>query len=266
MARNLGQRITFELEDVTREAWVAAQVTSVRNTVSKITTFHGIRPRAREVADRNGIHSVYSKLTRKSIDVPLPRKTVGGRLDVLAGASPPRIVSGYAKYEVIDRSGRAGLTHFLGYDPIVMEIPIWFEWSSLSPGGEPEGADIETDIALLERMAGRGIGPGATIGRPGRVRVSVTRDGSPVPLIAANYQPGRQNPNPPVWVVSDIAWDESPWRNRAGNRIRQLADVTVTQYVSPVAQGPLSVTDRSRSRNRGPSFWSGSENIDITPR
>lgn len=250
MARSLGQKITFELEDVTREAWVDAQVTGARNTVSKITAFHGIRSRAREVADRNKIHSVFSKLSRKSIQVPLPRKTVGGKLEVLAGDTPPRIVEGYAKFDVVDRPSRAGLTHFLGYDPVVMEVPIRFEWQTLSPGGEPEGEDIEDDIALLERMGGRGVGPGATIGRPGRVRVSTSNNGNPVPLIPRNYQPGRQNPNPPVWVVSDIAWDEAPWRNRAGNRIRQLAVVTLMQYVSPVAQGPFSVTDRSRSRNR----------------
>lgn len=252
MAHIPGQQITFELEDVTHEQWVPAAVTSVRNTISKITSFHGIRPRAREVAERNKIHSVYSKLTRKTIDVPLPRKTVGGRLDVLAGDSAPRIVGGYAKFDILDRPGRAGLTHFLGYDPIVMEVPIRFEWSTRSPGGEPEGQDIEDACALLERMGGRGIGPGATIGRPGRVRVSTVNSGAPVPLIPRNYQPGRQNPNPPVWVVTDIAWDEDPWRNRAGNRIRQMAVVTLTQYVSPVAQGPLSVTARSRARNQGP--------------
>lgn len=261
MARVNGQRIRFDLEDVSREQWVDARITATRNTVAKITAFHGIRPRAREVAERNGIHSVTSKLKRKTIQVPLPRKIVGGSFSVLAGESAPRIVGGYARYDVIDRQGRAGLTHFLGYDPITMEVPIRFEWERTSPGGEPEGADIEEDIALLERMAGRGIGPGATIGRPGRVRVTTTSGGDPVPLIPSNYQPGRQNPNPPTWVVSDIAWDEAPWRNRAGNRIRQFAVVTLMQYVSPVAQGPLSVTDRSRARNRGPSFWSGAENI-----
>ena len=252
MARTLGQRITFELEDVTREVWRAAQVTKNRNTVSKITAFHQIRPRAREVADRNKIHSVYSKLHRASIQVPLPTKTLGATLRVFAGETPPRIVEGYAKYDIVDRPSRAGLTHFTGYDPIVMEVPIRFEWTTLSTGGEPEGEDIEDDCAKLEKMGGRGIGSVSAVGRPGRVRVTTTDGGRVVPLIPANYQPGPQNPNPPTWVVSGIDWDDAPWRNRAGNRIRQLAVVTLTQYVSPVAQGPLSVTDRSRARNFRP--------------
>jgi hypothetical protein len=252
MARNLGQTIMFEMEDVSRgEQWVPAQVTAARNSVSKITAFHGIRTRAREVAERNKIHSVYSKLTRATITIPKPLKIAGGRLEVLAGQTPPRIVEGYAKYDIVDRPSRAGLTHFVGYDPIVMEVPVWFEWSSLSPGGEPEGDGVEDAIAMLERMGGRGIGSTSAVGRPGRVRVTTERNGSPVPLIPASYQPGRQNPNPPAWVVSGIDWDDAPWRNKAGNRIRQFATVTLTQYISPVAEGPLSVTDRSRARNGG---------------
>lgn len=247
-----GQKIKFELEDVSREQWVPAQVTPSRNTISKIAAFHKIRDRAREIAERNNIHSVFSKLKRNTIQVPLQRTVVGGVVSVLAGDTPPVITGGYAKYDMLDRPGRTGLTHFLGYDPITMDVPIRFEWRTLSPGGEPEGADIEDDIATLERMGGRGVGSVSGVGRPGRVRVTTTDGGRTVPLIGSSYQPSSQNPNPPTWVVSDISWDEAPWRNRAGNRIRQLAVVTLTQYVSPVAQGPLSVTDRSRARNRRP--------------
>lgn len=250
----VAQRITFELEDVSRETWVDAQVTPSRNTVAKITAFHDIRSRAREVAERNKVHSVYSKLKRNTIQVPKQRKVVGGVLRVFAGDGPPVITGGYAKYDVLDRPGRTGLTHFLGYDPITMDIPIRFEWTTTNNRGEPEGEQIEDDIATLERMGGRGIGSMGGVGRPGRVRVKTTDGAVTVPLIPNNYQPSSQNPNPPVWIVSDIAWDENPWRNKAGNRIRQLAVVTLTQYVSPVAQGPLSVTDRSKVRNFQPSW------------
>jgi hypothetical protein len=249
-ANRYGQLITFLLEDIRREQWTDVQITSVRNTVSKITTSHGIRSRAREVAERNGIHSVYAKLKRRSIQVPLMRTIAGGTLDVLAGDGAPTITAGYAKYEIVDRPGRAGITHFTGYDPIVMEVPIRFQWTTKSAGGEPQGEQIEDDIALLERMAGRGVFAGASFGRPGRVRVQTSDGSRTVPLIPANYQPGPQNPNPPVWVISDIDWDTGPLRNRAGNRIVQLATVELTQYVSPVAEGPLSVTDRSRQRNQ----------------
>jgi hypothetical protein len=248
------QKITFELEDVSREQWVDAQVVPARNTVAKIASFHDVRGRVGEIKERNNIHSAFTKLKRSTIKVPSQRTVVGGVLKVFAGDGPPVITGGYAKYDMLDRPGRTGLTHFLGYDPITMDVPIRFEWTTVNSRGEPEGADIEEDIALLERMGGRGVGSMNGVGRPGRVRVKTLDGVVAMPLIPSNYQPSSQNPNPPAWVVSDIAWDENPWRNKAGNRIRQLAVVSLTQYVSPVAQGPLSVTDRSRRRALQPSW------------
>jgi len=252
------QLITFELEDLVSEQWVPAKITAKRNTVSKITSFHDIRDRAREVADRNKIHSVYAKLKRDSILVPLPRTTKGARVDVWAGDSPPQPVGGYAKYDVVDRPGRTGLTQFQGYDPITFNVPIRFE---NVVGGR--GVDIEADIRDFERMGGRGLKENG-IGRPGRVRISTTDNyGNSVPLISRNYQAHPQNPNPPLWVVTDIDWDDSVpdgvLRNSSGNRIRQLATVTVQQLVSSGPQGRFNVTASFKGRVRPfqPSWYYG---------
>jgi hypothetical protein len=106
-----------------------------------------------------------------------------------------------------------------------MEVPIQFE----NVRGSREGLDIERDIALLERMAGRGNFEGAAIGPPPVVRVSTTNSkGEIVPLIPRGYQWSLQNPSAPLWRIAGIDWDTSVpdgvLRNDAGNRIRQKDD------------------------------------------
>lgn len=244
-----GQTITFLLEDVTRVVWDDVAVTPSRNTVKKIAKAHKLSDRVREIADYNDIRSIVAPMKRKSIKVPRKRITRGNRLEVVAGDTPPTITGGYAKYDAVDRPDRVGLTRFLGYDPLTMDVPIRFE--NVIDG---EGVPIERDIKLLERMAGRGVFEGAAVGRPGRVRVLTLDDrGQPMPLIPSNYQPHPDNPNPPTWVITDIEWDDSVpggvLRNREGNRVRQLAVVTLMQHVSadPI---PFHATDRRATTHR----------------
>lgn len=158
--------------------------------------------------------------------------------DLTTGA--PTITGGYAKWTVVDRPLRAGLTVFQGYDPSTMDIPILFD--DFIDG---QGQQIEEDIALLELMAGRGPGAANTRGddkSPPIITVQCTDSGgNPFPLIPKTYQYSRSaNTNPPLWVISNINWDANPERNAAGNRIRQAATVTVSQYVESVGLDSLS--------------------------
>jgi hypothetical protein len=106
------------------------------------------------------------------------------------------------------------------------------------------------DRPQLERMAGRGNFEGAAVGPPPVVRIGTfDSDGKVVPLIPANYQASRQNATAPLWRVADIAWDESPLRNGGGNRIRQLATVTVQQH-TPVSLPTRSAAKRSKSKKK----------------
>jgi hypothetical protein len=164
----------------------------------------------------------------------------GEQLAVHAGDQPPTIKTGYAKYDVVPVPGRVGVSRFLGYDPIEIDIPVQFENYAAELG-----ATIENDIKALERMAGRGDYPGAAIGPPAVIRVSVTdNNGNIVPLIPANYQWSRKNTDAPLWRISAISWDAGALRNANGYRVRQTATVTVTQY-TPLVFAVRSVARRT---------------------
>lgn len=161
---------------------------------------------------------------------------------VQAGDGAPVITAGYAKFTTVDRPQRTGLTIFQGYDPIVMTFPVVFE-NFLAGQGE----QIEDDIAMLERLAGRGVFHGAGSSTPPIVNVQTTDpSGNTVPLIPKNYQfDPDENRNPPDWFITGLDWDDHPIRNDAGNRVRQACGITVTQQV--VADTGLSATRSTKA-------------------
>ena len=124
-----------------------------------------------------------------------------------------------------------------------MEIPIRFE----QVRGR-DGAGVEDRIALLERMAGRGNFKGASAGAAAILRISTTDNtGRILPLVPPNYQWSPQNPAAPQWRISNIEWDENPLRDDDGNRLRQLAVVTVQQHTH-LSLEVRSVSQRKKSR------------------
>lgn len=227
--------ITFELVRVSSKSHVI-EVGSLHRTLRAICV-HRLHisddPTQRAIAEANNIRSILFKMKPgRKLTIPPPyapldvRSSLIGSFDVKAGDSAPTVKEGYAKYESVDRPMRTGLTLFTGYDPITLDVPITFD-AFVSR----RGMDVERDIALLERMAGRGIFKGAGVGFPGYVNISSTDNkGSVVPLIPRAFQDHPTNPNPPKWVVLPIEWDEEPIRNKEGNRIRQKAVVSLMQY------------------------------------
>lgn len=249
----LGQLITFGTEqdpDRRHPEFIRIRVL-VGDTIRKIAARRGHPEDARTIARLNKIRSITKVLHHK------PRRAgdklhirVPGTLrrseafHVLAGAQPPRIIGGYQKLEILDRPGRTGLTHFTGYDPITMEVPIQFEQFK---GGDGEG--VEQRIALLERMAGRGNFKGASAGAAAIIRLSTTDNaGAIVPLLPPNYQWSPQNPAAPQWRIANIEWDEDPLRDDDGNRVRQAAVVTVQQHTH-LSLEVRSVARRHKGQN-----------------
>ena len=162
----------------------------------------------------------------------------GSFFSVNAGDNPPKLTAGYAKYDTVDVPGRTGISRFLGYDPIAIDIPIQFE-----NYGAQEGATIESNIRVLERMAGRGDYPGAAIGAPAVISISATDAvGNPLPLLPPPYQWTPNHQNAPLWRISNIVWDDGALRNDNGYRVRQTGTVTVTQYT------PVQFVERSISK------------------
>ena len=223
------------------------KVTKQLNTVRKIAASRGYENQTKRILRMNNIrHSgmaniynpkgKYKKRKRKRIKVP-DRLRDESNFHVLAGDSPPTIVSGYPKIESIERSGRAPMTVFAGYDSVVMRVPVRFEAEGEGTGNfntYVDGSGIEKNIAELDRMCGRGKGfKGAAVGPPAVVRVTtVDEEGTTIPLIPTGYQPEGED-NAPLWWISAIDWDEDPVRNGQGERIRQLATIDLTQYVPP---------------------------------
>jgi hypothetical protein len=174
------------------------------------------------------------------------------------GGRAPRITAGYAKIESVDRPGRTAISHFTGYDPVRMTLPLTFyAWRPVGQRLDDDKtrgtASIDGDMDLLERMAGRGDFRGAATGTPPLLRIStLDSNGQVVWLIPQNYQWSTENDVAPLWRIADIDWDESPLRNTQGYRMRQDVTVTVEAYTTVTAVA-RSVVVRKRGRNRPPA-------------
>lgn len=255
MGDRRGQRIGFAIEadadqKIAKWMWVDVRV---GDTVAKIAARRHHPEDIGVIRDKNGLRSAYATLRhspkrkhdRTRLQVPGELRA-SLSFDVLAGDNPPTVSDGYAKFTTVDRPERVGLTKFEGYNPAGLRVPVRFE------AIDRNGVDVERDIDLLERMAGRGNFEGAANGPPPVIRVSVTGpDGEVVPLIPSNYQWSFQNKTGPLWRVTAIEWDESAgdgvWRNNAGNRIRQKAVVVLQQHTR-VKLATRSATVRAATR------------------
>ena len=169
----------------------------------------------------------------------------GESFSVLCGAQRPKIMAGYAKYDTVERPGRVGINRFLGYDPIQLDIAV--QWEGFT---EQARIEIDQDILVLERMAGRGKYDGAAQGPPAVVQVSVTDNKhSVVPLVPFNYQWSSKNPTAPLYRISNITWEDNALSGPDGRRIRQSATISVKQY-TPVTNIKRSATQRAKSKGK----------------
>lgn len=248
----LGQLITFAVEisaDETFSAYIWLRAKR-GDTPRKIAARRGHPEEGKTIAKLNKLRSEWVKIKPgKRIRIPGTLKQ-GDSFNVLPqDMARPVVADGYATYQTVNRPGRIGVNQFMGYNPLQLTVPIQFERAN-----GHYGDDIETDIAKLERMAGRGSFKGAASGPPSVIRISVTDAyGKIVPLVAPNYQWSPQNPSAPLWRIggssgAGIDWDASPTSNGVGKRIRQLATVTLTQY-TPIVLAERSATKRSKGRN-----------------
>lgn len=172
---------------------------------------------------------------------------------VLAGDGAPQITAGFVKLNVIDRPQRKGFTVAAGYDPITMDVPVQFEsWVRQPTGKFAITNSVEHDIQKLEWMAGRGklFSAAADHG------VGAPATGDPPLVQVASFDSGGNETNliPPnlhgvSWVISTISYDENPLRTSDGNRARQAATVTLTEFVASPGTTLDSPSTRAASRN-----------------
>lgn len=138
------------------------------------------------------------------------------------GDNAPRIIGGYAKWDIINRTGRKGLTHFTGYDPLVVEIEVFVD--AFTTG---DYTAVEQTIAVIEGMAGRG--SKRADGPPPRLHVSMAG------AIKIDYQFFKAS-----WVMTGVEWDEDgtitqnppqPEGTKLVNRLRAPVTLTLTEYI-----------------------------------
>lgn len=254
-SNKFGQLITFAVEidaDDTYSAYIRL-TTSRGDTPQRIAARHGHPEEAQAIAKLNGVRSIAHRF-KVGTHVRIPgHLKQGASFNVLPqNAVRPTVTDGYALYQVQNRIGTEGINQFAGYNPVQLTVPIHF---LIAPGYD--SADIERDIALLERMAGRGNFKGSPAGAPAVVRVSVTDlAGNVVPLIPASFQWTKQNPSAPLYRVGQIgggagggiSWDNSARSDKHGRRIDATCTVYLTKF-TPISVAERSATRRSKTRN-----------------
>lgn len=148
-------------------------------------------------------------------------------VEVLLGDGAGNPTGGYGGWAKISRDRRRGLTEWQGNDPLEIDIPILFEnWAV--------GTSLEPDILQLEKMAGLGNEGG------GEPPLMTFNSGG---VISHDFHDAPKHD----WVISNIVWGDAV-KNDFGNRVRQIATVTVTQYISDDVLSSSSAKKRKNSK------------------
>jgi len=171
---------------------------------------------------------------------------------VLANSESLQPTEGYAIYARVKRPQRKSLTILEGYEPMTLQVPILFDTSTVA-----DSKAVETDIQILEWMAGRGVKfktqKEGGVGTPGEgnsplIQVESFDSRGETPLVPLQFQTKSL-----YWVITGIEWNKTlgsgVMRDENGYRVRQAAVVTLTEYVAPAFDDGLnSAADRAKAR------------------
>lgn len=137
----------------------------------------------------------------------------GATVQVFRGPEPPTLVSGGARYSIVERPRRKSVTTWDGLDPYRMSVPIMFD-------GWRDGISVENDISILNQM----------MQSPAEFQVppTVKIQGS-VPVKNAQ------------WVIETIEWGTQYVIWGDTHRLRQDAVVNLLQYVSDTVISVVTV-------------------------
>lgn len=130
-------------------------------------------------------------------------------LTVLLGDGEIGVSGGSGGYSEIERPKRVSLTEWQGHTPRSMELPIILD-------GYVSDRSVEKDVATLQRMARK------------------ISDDARTPLITVEGKVPLTNV---IWVINDISWESQERSIATGNRIRQVASISLLEYV----EGELTV-------------------------
>lgn len=153
-------------------------------------------------------------------------------VECLLGDGAGNPIGGFGGWAKVKRDRRRSLTEWQGNDPLEIAIPILFDnWA--------EGTSVENEIKQLEKLAGLG---------------NDDTDGPEPPLIVFNtggvishdYHDSKDH----EWVISEIDFGDCV-KNQFGNRVRQIATVTVLQYIDDDVLSRLSPSKKRKKQKKG---------------
>lgn len=151
-------------------------------------------------------------------------------IECLLGDGAGNPTGGYGGWSKVSRDRRRSLTEWQGNDPLEIDLPILFEnWAN--------GTSLEPDIRQLEMMAGLGNAGG------GEPPLMTFNSGG---VISHDFHDAPAHD----WVISNIAWGDSV-KNDFGNRVRQIATITVTQYIDDDVLSTGSSATKRKNANKG---------------
>jgi hypothetical protein len=143
-------------------------------------------------------------------------------LTVRLGDGRPDVTAGYGGWAEVARPRRRPLTVWTGSPGLRMTLPILLD-------GFLDGRSVERDIANLEKLSL----PTAADGAPPRIRL-VARGG------AVPHQDR-------VWIVDSLAFADGAIMNKAGDRTRQPATLSLLEYIADVRVNEKSSTTQARN-------------------
>jgi len=128
---------------------------------------------------------------------------------VLLGEEAPKITGSGAKWDVVDRRRRAGMTVYRGRDPVEQTISVLFD-------GYLARQPVDLDMAALDRMS-----------RP-------TPTGSRPPLVHITGSVLRKDIK--NWIISDVIWGDNVVKELIEGSpatLRADAVITLTEFIEP---------------------------------
>lgn len=159
-------------------------------------------------------------------------------LELAYGDGSPTVTDGYGGWITIDRYRRRPITEWQGPGPLRIQIPVAFEnWAA------GEGVQLEQDIRALEQMAGL---DGPVKGHHGLLREPPRLIVDSGGFIPHDFHDASQL----RWVIEELQWAEGSLRNKAGNRLRQPATITILNYQADDALESQSATLKRRAGKR----------------
>lgn len=147
----------------------------------------------------------------------------------LLGPDPVRVTDGYAKWTVVDRKKRRGITEWVGTNPLTVEVGFLIDYFD-DPDDNP-GLRCQRDIRDLEEMAG--------LNFDGDVK-------PPECLWDANAPHDNAEAAHLRWIVFKLEWGDSMF-NKEGNKVRQGGTITLMQSVTDAF---ITATGAAKNRKK----------------